>query len=736
MSFFVISSAYAIDVPFGIKWTPVTKKVNGHSIIVSYYRVYVCDRAINKTAPSIPVSCAGLMRSYTTTQTSLTGIYPSTKSKGSLNMRIAAIDLNGLESLLSNVMTLSFDMTSAPNAPTQPIIDYTGQLTEPDVVEVDTVPPEVTVTAPLADGTVSGNTIISVDATDNVGVAQVEFLVDGLSKGFDTSSPFSTIWDTENGGSHPCAGYHTHSISARATDYAGNVGVSSNVSVGMNEPSYCDSIPPSAPANLVGTPQSSSQINLSWDTSSDNIGINGYYVERCQGASCSNFAQITAATGTTHQDTGLTAETTYQYRVRASDLAGNLSPYSNIVSVTTDAQPGQSELLQVSDFTYMGAFRITENWQPNYATMEYSNGAIAYYPSGDPSSTDAYPGSLFVSGHTYQEFVKEIRIPTPVISQNLGSLPTAANIRGFSDVDPASDEINSFIMGMAYVPSVNKVFYTRSGDYLDGDCMLPGSNGALGSFNPVTMANIDSNGYINVGGSRLHPYQSLRYIMDIPEPWSQMFSNRFIATGRHRGWCPEGSHLYASGPSSIPSNGDVAATRLMEFGPYDAGINYPWPASAHYPKDHSYANAYQGGAWLTAGSKAAVALSGTIDYDPGNSYYGYANWQSPNECEPSGTCVGGRGWRQADPRPALLLYNPQDFVDVANGIKQPWEPQWYARVDMSSHMLRNYSPTYLATGADAENILTAFDRTNGHLYVSESFVDGAKPIVHVFKIAN
>ena len=69
--------------------------------------------------------------------------------------------------------------------------------------------------------------------------------------------------------------------------------------------------------------------------------MTGYLVERCQGAGCTNFAQIGTTTGTTYNDTGLTASTSYSYRVRATDAAGNLSPYSNVASATTqpDTQP-------------------------------------------------------------------------------------------------------------------------------------------------------------------------------------------------------------------------------------------------------------------------------------------------------------------------------------------------------------------------------------------------------------
>ena len=96
-----------------------------------------------------------------------------------------------------------------------------------------------------------------------------------------------------------------------------------------------DPTPPTVPGSLVATPSSSSTINLSWTASTDNVGVTGYRVERCTGASCTSFAQIATPVGTTYSNTGLTAGTTYRYRVRATDAAGNLSSYSAIVSATT-----------------------------------------------------------------------------------------------------------------------------------------------------------------------------------------------------------------------------------------------------------------------------------------------------------------------------------------------------------------------------------------------------------------
>jgi hypothetical protein len=90
------------------------------------------------------------------------------------------------------------------------------------IVVPDTTPPSVQFTNPAAGAVVSGTTLLQADASDDVGVAGVQFLVDGTNVGAeDTSAPYSLSWNTTtlaNG---------THGVTARARDAAGNVTVQS-----------------------------------------------------------------------------------------------------------------------------------------------------------------------------------------------------------------------------------------------------------------------------------------------------------------------------------------------------------------------------------------------------------------------------------------------------------------------------------------------------------------------------
>src|SRR4029450_8058935 len=121
----------------------------------------------------------------------------------------------------------------------------------------------------------------------------------------------------------------TTTYTLTATNAGGTVTATATVTV------TADTAAPTAPTNLTATATGPTAIDLSWTASTDNVGVTGYQVERCQGTGCSSFAQVGSPTGTAFSDTGLTAGTTYVYRVRAVDAAANASSYSTTATATT-----------------------------------------------------------------------------------------------------------------------------------------------------------------------------------------------------------------------------------------------------------------------------------------------------------------------------------------------------------------------------------------------------------------
>jgi hypothetical protein len=102
-------------------------------------------------------------------------------------------------------------------------------------------------------------------------------------------------------------------------------GVASN---GSSFTVQADTTPPTVPTGLTATAVSSSQINLSWTASTDNVGVTGYDVYR-------GGTQVGTSPTASYSDTGLAASTSYTYTVAAYDAAGNTSAQSTSASATT-----------------------------------------------------------------------------------------------------------------------------------------------------------------------------------------------------------------------------------------------------------------------------------------------------------------------------------------------------------------------------------------------------------------
>src|SRR6266498_2526812 len=112
----------------------------------------------------------------------------------------------------------------------------------------------VTITSPSSGATVSGTIAVNADASDNVGVAGVQFKLDGANLGVeDTASPYSVSWNTTG------ASNGSHTLTAVARDAAGNTATSSAVTVTV------DNTPPTVTINQAAgqaDPTSTSPINF------------------------------------------------------------------------------------------------------------------------------------------------------------------------------------------------------------------------------------------------------------------------------------------------------------------------------------------------------------------------------------------------------------------------------------------------------------------------------------------
>ena len=288
-------SAIAAPGQVNLTWTASTDNVG-----VSSYRVERCQGA----------GCTDFAQVGTPSGTAFTD--PGLAASTTYRYQVRAVDAAGNLSTYSSIATATTPAggdTTAPSAPTG-----------------------LTATAISATRVDLGWTA----STDNVGVTgyrvercQGAACTDFTQVGTPSATSFSDIG---------VAASTTYRFRVRAADAAGNLSAYSAIATATT-PAPADTTAPSAPTGLSATAISATRIDLGWTASTDNVGVTGYRVERCLGAACTNFAQVGTPTATTFSNTGLAASTTYRYRVRAVDAAGNLGAYSAIASATTPAAP-------------------------------------------------------------------------------------------------------------------------------------------------------------------------------------------------------------------------------------------------------------------------------------------------------------------------------------------------------------------------------------------------------------
>ena len=87
---------------------------------------------------------------------------------------------------------------------------------KPPTSSTDITSPTIIISSPVNGSTVEGTVSVSINASDNVGVKSVSLSVDGTSIGTASTAPYNFSWNTST------LSDGTHSLTARATDAAGN----------------------------------------------------------------------------------------------------------------------------------------------------------------------------------------------------------------------------------------------------------------------------------------------------------------------------------------------------------------------------------------------------------------------------------------------------------------------------------------------------------------------------------
>ncbi|HZM77673.1 MAG TPA: fibronectin type III domain-containing protein [Candidatus Limnocylindrales bacterium] len=157
--------------------------------------------------------------------------------------------------------------------------------------------------------------------------------------------------------------------------------------------------PPGTPGTLSVQGTTASTVSLTWGASSGTVA--NYLIERCTGVGCTSFTQVATSTTTSFTDGGRAASTTYRYRVRATNSAGN-SGYSNIADGTTGPGGGGggcSATLTLQN-GWNNGYVMQPNGVTNTGTSTINGWTVTFTLPAGHSITGFWNASVTVSGQT------------------------------------------------------------------------------------------------------------------------------------------------------------------------------------------------------------------------------------------------------------------------------------------------------------------------------------------------
>lgn len=178
---------------------------------------------------------------------------------------------------------------------------------------------------------------------------------------------------------------------------------------------YVDNVKPSTPTNLSTSFINETSSNLSWDPSSDNIGVKGYNIYR-------GSSLIDSTVNTSYIVTDISDNSKNLFTVKAKDAAGNLSEESNQVDLTktpVPPAPKTSDSVKPTIPTNLIATATTETTTTLTWDVASDNIHVTGY--------NVYNGNKFIATTTGTKFQVKNLIPGNYYSFSVQSFDAANN---------------------------------------------------------------------------------------------------------------------------------------------------------------------------------------------------------------------------------------------------------------------------------------------------------------------
>lgn len=449
-----------------------------------------------------------------------------------------------VEALSSVARSLNFRFTVRDNQPGGPANNSDDAL-----ITVNATAGPFTVTSQSTATTYTGGTSQTVTwnvagtTANNINAANVDIL-------WSTNS--GTTWTTllagtPNDGSAavtiPNSATSTGRIMVKGSNHVFFNVNSSNITVNAG---VADTVAPTAPTlTASGTTQTAT--NLSWSGATDNVGITGYDVFR-------NGAQIGTTTGTTYAVTGLLASTSYTFSVKSKDAAGNISPESNTVYVTTPAP--------VSDTTAPTAPSVSASGTTATGTNLSWSGAS---DNIGVTGYDVYQNSAFLASTTSTSYA-------------VSGLTAATSYTFFVKAKDAAGNISGASNTVSVTTLSNSVSYCTASATNTADEQI--GNVKFGTINNTSTATA---GYEDFTAISTNATRGTAYTISVTPKWTSSKykeayavyidynQNGVFTDSGEKVWTKTASTTTpATGTVTIPTTATLGATRMRVMMQYNA----------------------------------------------------------------------------------------------------------------------------------------------------------------------
>jgi hypothetical protein len=414
-------------------------------------------------------------------------------------------------------------------------------------------------------------------------------------------------------------------------------------------------------------------------------------------------------------------------------------------------QPCSFALIQASDLTYVGAFRVPLGSTASrpYKTYAYGGTGLSY--SGHDT--------VYLVGHDWDQMTGEMSIPTPGTGATVASLPRAVIVQPWADILQGKRTTVDGTTGSGV--KIGGIIPTAQGllvnvwDYYDAGSkkqtlshFFTGTN-----FSTLTPADVRGPYQVGTGFQYVTPTDTSRiggfvsgYMTPIPAAYQGTLGGTHLSG---QGGYVSIVDRTSSGPSaSVFTASNVGVTMPDR----SVVMGYPsQPSKPNDPLNHPALGMWGvgGGAGLydgTQGFRGMVFVEGTRSV----LFFG---WSGSKFCYGAGTldpslngkpnpaggvwCYdpsnpqgkGTHGWPY---KSVVYAYDVDDFVQAKRGIKQPWEvvpyATWTLTLPFQAKMVNGVDAgTYEIYGA-------SYDPTGKRIFVSAYRTDGDLPLIHVLRV--